>query len=98
MKLQLITALALATLVVAPASAGPLKDAWIRQQTSIANGLADGSLAPGEAVRLQKREASIRNQAIFLKSTGGHLGPVERAYLGARLAVARGTIFFHRHN
>jgi hypothetical protein len=98
MKLQLITALALATLVAAPASAGPLKDAWIRQQTSIANGLSDGSLTPGEAVRLQHREASIRNQAIFLKSTGGHLGPAERAYLGARLAVARGKIFFHRHN
>jgi hypothetical protein len=98
MKLQLITALALATLVTVPASAGPLKDAWIRQETRITDGLADGSLTPGEAVRLQHREDSIRNQAIFLKSTGGHLGPVERAYLGARLAVARGSIFFHRHN
>jgi hypothetical protein len=104
MKLQLITALALATLVAAPAavvtpaSAGTLKNAWVRQETSIAHGLADGSLTPGEAVRLQHREDSIRNQAIFLKSTGGHLGPAERAYLGARLAVARGAIFVHRHN
>ncbi len=41
---------------------------------------------------------SIRNQAIFLKSTGGHLGFGERVYLGTRLAVARGAIFFHKHN
>ena len=76
----------------------PAEGAWIRQQTSIANGVANGSITPREFKRLEKREASILHQAVFLRSTGGHLGPFERAYLGARLAGARGTIFFHRHN
>ena len=98
MKLQLITALALAAFVAAPASAGPLKNAWVRQQVSIAKGVANGSIKPREFARLQNREASILNQAAILKATGGGLGPMEKAYLGARLAVARGSIFYHKHN
>jgi hypothetical protein len=98
MKLQLIAVLALATLVAAPASAGPLKRAWVRQQVSIAHGVANGSIKPREFKRLEKREASILHQAAVLRATGGGLGPFERAYLGARLAGARGAIFFHKHN
>jgi hypothetical protein len=98
MKLKLITAMALAILVVAPASAGPLANAFHRQQVSIGNGLISGRLTVNEALRLESREASIRNQYLFLKSTGGGLGPVERAYLGARLVGARAAIFYHKHN
>ena len=98
MKLKLITALALATLVTAPASAGPLKDAFVRQQTSITNGVANGSIKPGEFVRLQRQQASILRQANFLRQTGGGLGPIEKAYLGARMISARGAIYHHKHN
>ena len=98
MKLKLITAAALAPLVAAPASAGPLQNAWVRQQTSITNGVVSGKLTPGEFTRLQRQQASILRQANYLRSTGGGLGPVEKAYLGARLMSARGAIYYHKHN
>ena len=97
MNLKLITALALATLVVAPASAGPLQDAFVRQQTSITNGVVNGKLTPGEFVKLQRQQASILRQANFLRQTGGGLGPVEKVYLRARQISARGAIFYHKH-
>jgi hypothetical protein len=46
MKLKLITALVLATVVAAPASAGPLKDTFVRQQQRIANGVVNNQLGP----------------------------------------------------
>jgi len=104
MKLQLITALALATLVVAPAtvvtpaSAGPLKDAWVRQEKSIINGVSNGTIRAGEAARLENREASIAHQAAVLRSTGGGLSPLEKFYLGTQLVGARGAIVYHKHN
>ena len=84
MKLKLIIALALATFVAAPASAGPLKDTFVRQQTRIANGVVNGQLTAGEFTRLQRQQASILRQAKFLTSTGGGLGPAERAIHPAR--------------
>lgn len=98
MSLKIITATVLAILVAAPASAGPLKNAWDRQQVSIGNGLVNGSLTPTEAIRLERQARSIRNQARFLKSTGGGLSPLERVYIGSRLVAARGAIFYHKHN
>jgi hypothetical protein len=98
MKLKLITALALATFVAAPASAGPLKNAWVRQQVSITKGVVNGKLTPGEFGKLQRQQTRILKEARFLKSTGGGLGPLERAYLGARLIGARGAIYYHKHN
>jgi hypothetical protein len=98
MKLMIITATVLATLVADSASAGPLRNAWNRQQVSIGRGLIDGSLGPREAIRLERRAISIRNQARFLRWTGGGLGPRERAYLGWRLMNARAAIYRHRHN
>jgi hypothetical protein len=100
MKLKLITAALLAMVVTAPApaDAGPLRNAWLRQKVSIMNGAATGRLTPGEYGRLRQRAVSIRNQAAFLRSTGGGLGPLERVYLGARLLGARAAIYRLKHN
>jgi hypothetical protein len=98
MQIKLITTVVLASVITSAASAGPLENAWYRQKLSIANGIADGSLSYREAIRLERRAIAIRNEAAYLRATGGHLGPFERAYLGARLLEQRGAIYYHRHN
>ena len=98
MKITFITATVLTCIVAGSASAGPLEDAWLRQKLSIANGIADGSLSYREAIRLERRAIAIRNEAAYLRYTGGYLGPFERAYLGARLLEQRSGIYDHRHN
>ena len=98
MKITFITAMVLTGIVAGSASAGPLENAWQRQKLSIANGLADGSLSYREAINLSRRAIAIRNEAAYLRFTGGYLGPFERAYLGARLLQQRGAIYYHRHN
>ena len=98
MKITFITAMMLTSIVAGSASAGPLENAWQRQRLSIANGIADGSLSYREAINLSRRAIAIRNEAAYLRYTGGHLGPFERAYLGARLLQQRGAIYYHRHN
>ena len=98
MTLKIITAALLATLIAAPASAGPLGNAWHRQQTSIGKGLVKGSLTPREAIRLEQREVAIKNQYQHMKSTGGGLNFGEKVYLGSQLAGARGAIYYHKHN
>ena len=98
MKVQLVTAVVLTSIVAGSASAGPLENAWQRQKLSIAQGIADGSLSYGEAIRLERRAINIRNEAAFLRATNGYLGPYERAYLRARLIGARAAIYYHRHN
>jgi len=98
MKLKLITATILTIIITDAASAGPLSNAWHRQQVSIGRGLIDHSLTPREAIRLERQAISIRNQAAFLRSTGGGLSPLERAYLGSRLIGSRASIYYHRHN
>ena len=60
MKLNIMTALLLAILGTAPASATPLANAFHRQQVSIGRGLADGSLRPGEAIQLDADEPQAR--------------------------------------
>jgi F0F1-type ATP synthase membrane subunit b/b' len=98
MKLKLITALALATLVAAPASAGPLQDAFVRQQQRIANGVVNNQLSAGEFARLQKQQARILKEAQFLKNTGNGLSNGEKAYLRLRQIGASGNIFIKKHN
>ena len=98
MKLKLITALALATLVAAPASAGPLKDTFVRQQARITNGVVNGQLSPGEFAKLQRQQTRILKEAKLLKSIGGGLSPADRLYLRARQLGASGNIFIKKHN
>jgi hypothetical protein len=102
MNLKLITTLALAVAVVAPAvtpaDAGPLKNTFLRQQARIANGVANGQLGPGEFARLQKQQARILKEAAVLKANDGKLGPLERAYLRARQGGASANIFIKKHN
>jgi hypothetical protein len=98
MKLKLITALALATVAAAPASAGPLKDAFVRQQQRIANGVVSGQLSPGEFAKLQRQQTRILKEAKFLKKTGNGLNAAERLYLRARQSGASANIFIKKHN
>jgi hypothetical protein len=98
MKLKLIAALALATLVAAPAAAGPLKNTFERQQDRITNGVVNGQLSPGEFVRLQKQQARILKEAKFLKATGNGLSNGEKAYLRLRQIGAGANIFIKKHN
>jgi hypothetical protein len=98
MKLKLTTALVLATTVVGPASAGPLKDTFVRQQTRIANGVVNGQLSPGEFAKLQRQQTQILKEAKFLKKTGGGLSAGEKVFLRARQLGASGNIFIKKHN
>ena len=103
MKLKLITALALAIVVAAPlattsASAGPLKNTFLRQQARIANGVANGQLTPGEFARLQGQQTRILQERAILKASGNGLKVAERLYLRARQAGASANIFIKKHN
>jgi len=98
MKLKLITAAVLASLVAAPASAGPLANAFQRQKAAIGNGLANNSLTLNEAGRLIRQTKRIKREYRFLRATGGGLSPLERVYLGGRLIGNRAAIFYHKHN
>jgi len=97
MYVKLITAtMLLASLIAAPASAGPLANAFHRQQVSIGKGLVDGSLNAREAQRLENREVSIRNQFRNFKASGGGVNFGERLVLAGRLINARRAIHFNR--
>ena len=98
MKLKIITATVLAMLVAAPASAGPLRNAWNHQQVRIGKGIVNGSLTPAEAIRLELRAAAIRSQARVMSATGGGLSPSERAYLRSQLVASSGAIRYYKHN
>jgi len=98
MTLKIITATVLAMLVAAPASAGPLRNAWNHQQVRIGKGIVNGSLTPVEAIGLELRAAAIRRQARVMSSTGGGLSPLERNYLRAQLHASSAAIRYHKHN
>jgi hypothetical protein len=100
-KLKLITAAVLATvvattLIAAPASAGPLGNAFQRQKAAIGNGLANNSLTLNEAGRLIKQTKRIKKEYQFLNAGG--LNSLERMYLGARLVGNWASIYYHKHN
>jgi hypothetical protein len=97
-KLKLIITAAVLASLAAPASAGPLANAYQRQKAAIGNGLANNSLTLNEAGQLIRRTKRIKKEYQFLKATGGGLGPFERMYLGARLIGNRAAIYHHKHN
>ncbi len=97
MKIYLAAAIALATLSTAmPASAGPIKNTWLRQEARIQNGFATGALTPGEYARLQGRQAFIAGEVALLRANG--LSPVERGFIRAQQFGNSAGIFFHKHN
>ncbi len=70
-----------------------------RQQKRIANGINNGSLTPGEASRLEKREAGIQNQEQRdMAKHNGHLTKAEQAQLNRRENRTSRAIYRDKHN
>jgi hypothetical protein len=65
------------------------------QQARIAAGLTSGQLTPGEAARLERREASLNcEERAFRITNGGALTPAERTLINRQqnsLSLARST-------
>ena len=100
---KLVTAAVLATAIAAtvvgtPASAG-VNGRQLHQQVRILKGVANGSVKPGEFLRLEKREAFIRREERLMRTThGGTLTPFDRAVLNARLNATSNAIWNKKHN
>jgi hypothetical protein len=95
---KLITAAVLITATVAPAFA------WVdgreaNQQARIMQGVANGSLSPGELYNLERREASIRHEENVMRAfNGGALTPYDRFVLNQRLDRTSGAIWRDKHD
>ena len=83
MKLKLITPAVLATLVAAPASAGPLANAFQRQKAAIGNGLANNSLTLNEAGRLIRASSSCSASGSIPSGRSSSPSPTPRRRCGA---------------
>jgi len=101
MILKLITTAVLATAVAAtvaaPASAG-VNGRQANQQGRIYAGVANGSLTPGEFLRLERQQASIHRHEMFLRTIhGGRLTAFDRFVLNQRLNRASNNIWNKKH-
>jgi Ni/Co efflux regulator RcnB len=70
-----------------------------RQQDRIAQGVANGSLTPGEAAHVERREAKVnRTEARMRSHHHGHLTRHERHVLQRRLSYDSRSIHRLKHN
>ena len=95
-----IIAAAFAFASIFPAAhAGEVHNRIRNQQARIEQGIRSGQLTPGEAFRLERREATInaRRQA-DLAGHGGHLTPGDYRRLNAREDSVSGQIYVAKHN
>jgi hypothetical protein len=70
-----------------------------KQQKRIANGIANGSLNPNEAARLEKREAAVqKHEETAMAKHNGHLTKAEQARLNRQQNRISRSIYRDKHN
>lgn len=101
MKRHLLPAIAAAVLALATpaaADAANLVNRQVRQQARIDQGVNQGQLSQGEAVRLQKSQNRIRRSIRRDCADGQGLNAAERAKANARLNRQSRRIHIARNN
>lgn len=91
-QLILPFAVLLGLCVASPAGAANLAKRQVRQQARIHQGVAQGDLTRGEAVRLQKHQNRIHRSIRQDRLDGGGLTPLERKKANVRLDRQSGRI------
>ncbi len=79
------------------AQAGEIEQRQRRQQGRIAEGIESGALAPGEAARLETKEAAIQREKRYFKRDG-KLSPREKAKLNRDLNRTSRDIYREKHD
>lgn len=99
---SLASKLAAALLVVsaaAPALAAEVDRRQANQQARIAEGIESGQLTPGEAARLERKEARIRRQIRRDRAeNGGRLTAAEKAQINREEDRTSRQIYRAKHN
>ena len=95
-----IIAAALALTTIASATyAGEVYNRLQNQQARIQQGIRNGQLTQGEAMHLERREATINaRRNADLAAHGGHLTQGDYRRLNAREDSVSGQIYVDRHN
>lgn len=94
-----ISAAALGLLMSVPSVAAEVDRRANRQQERIAEGIENGSLTPGEAAQLERREAKINREIRRDRAAnGGTLTPAERAKINREQNRASRAIYRKKHN
>jgi hypothetical protein len=99
MKTLILGVLAAASLAIAlPAAAEPLNQREHRQDARIERGVQTGAISPKTAVRLHRREASIRHAERTMRMEhGGRLTRQDRKVLNHRLTRVSHVIHARAH-
>ena len=100
--LSVLGILGAAAVIASTAYAGPASDPVIHarmanQQERIWRGVNTGELTPGEAARLERMEARIRQDELRMKSDGV-LTAAERARLNRELNRSSRAIYREKHD
>jgi hypothetical protein len=84
--------------VQAPAN-GPINDRKRMQQERIGQGIKSGSLTPGEAAKLEGKEARLnREERAMRANNGGNLTPAERQRINRQQNRISGQIYNEKHD
>jgi hypothetical protein len=84
--------------VQAPAN-GPINDRKRMQQERIGQGIKSGSLTPGEAAKLEGKEARLnREERTMRVNDGGKLTPAERQRINRQQNRISGKIYHEKHD
>ena len=95
---RLAAALALLGLAL-PSLAAEVDRRQARQQARIAEGVADGSLTPGETARLERKEARLRREIRRDRAAnGGVLTPGEKARINRQESRLSRQIYREKHD
>ncbi len=98
-RIGMTVAAVLAIGLAVPALAGEVDRRQANQQGRIAEGVESGQLTPGEAARLERKEARIRRQINRDRAAnGGTLTPAERARINREENRTSRQIYDARHN
>ena len=100
MKTAIRLAAALALLGAAvPSLAAEVDRRQERQQARIAEGVASGSLTPGETARLERKEARVRREIRRDRAAnGGVLTPAEKARVNRQEDRVSRQIYREKHD
>jgi hypothetical protein len=94
-----VMAAALALGVAAVGAAAEVDARQVNQQARIGEGVASGQLTPGEAARLERREARIHREIQRDRAAnGGTLTPAERARINRQENRTSRQIYRAKHN
>ena len=93
------SAIAVAFLIAAPASAGVIHHRQERQQQRIAQGVESGQLTARETPRLERREADLNREIhVMRRANGGTLTPSERALVDHQQNRLSRSIYRQKHD